>query len=847
MSSSEPVEGHARAGRWHRCDGVDLVIRMLGERFRGEVAQEPEPTRTYPLAPFQESAVARARRVLRWRGGVVVADSVGLGKTFVALALIEEAFGRGERVVVAVPAVLRPGWTRQLRGLARGADGRCAVVSHAQLSRGTHRPDSLGGCRLVVVDEAHRFRNPRTRRYAALAELCRSARVVLVTATPVNNAASDLLHLLRLFARDHAFRDIGIASLREAFEAGEVPEDDAVERAREPMVPLPAIARLVEEVVIRRTRADVRPGSGAGCAGPTGPRFPICAAPTLLRPAQAPDLDRVVGLILDLELAAYETAGDGAGVAALVRLGLLKRLDSSRGALRESARRITSFDRSVVEAAVGGRLLRVRDTPRDPQDPDQLVLTDLVADTAPPGFDLDDLLRSTTRDLERLRKLLALLAGPDPKVEVLAELLDRCAAEKTLVFTEYRATAAGLWRLLARRYRVGRVDGSGAWLGQRPAGRRAVLERFAPAANGARPRPDRERVDVLIATDVLSEGVNLQDARHVVSYDLPWNPVRLLQRIGRIDRLGSPHDRVFPYLIAPGPGLDAALRLTARLRSKLGAIEASVGAERAAEILDRLTAGGTAARESLATLERRTGSASERLRRAWASTDRYGAVPAGAEPDSVLWGVISGPAGKPGTVLVLARLGQRPWLLEVGERDVHTPSLETVEAIEVAVLSGSGEDVGARWLDRRPGPTESPPSIVEHAVTRARSFLGTLRVGLLQPAPVGAGSTAAIVATRLRRALDLPGTVLSRDLLRRAERLLEALGRPLGPVAEAAVRALAAEPAGHPAVAPLLTRLEAAIEEERDASDPSRTDDPPDIAILAALLVRGSNEPRDAG
>ena len=127
----------------------------------------------------------------------------------------------------------------------------------------------------------------------------------------------------------------------------------------------------------------------------------------------------------------------------------------------------------------------------------------------------------------------------DPKQAALIALLDRARDEKIVVFTEYRDTAEALWRALAARRRVGRVDGAGAWLGLRPSGRRLVVERFAPLANGSPPAPELERVDVLIATDVLAEGVNLQDARLVISYDLCLLYTSPSPRDGLLSRMPS--------------------------------------------------------------------------------------------------------------------------------------------------------------------------------------------------------------------------------------------------------------------------------------------------------------------
>jgi len=162
------------------------------------------------------------------------------------------------------------------------------------------------------------------------------------------------------------------------------------------------------------------------------------------------------------------------------------------------------------------------------------------------------------------------------------------------VFTESRSTARYLQRRLGRCFRVAAVWGEHGWLGATPAPRTEVLRVFAPAAQGAPAPPSALHADVLVATDLLSEGLNLQDAARVVHYDLPWTPARLAQRVGRIDRLGSPHAVVETATFLPPECLEQALDLEARLATKArsaalaGAAEAETprGARETAAVLD---------------------------------------------------------------------------------------------------------------------------------------------------------------------------------------------------------------------------------------------------------------------
>ncbi len=531
------------------------ALRILATRYGASSANAT--SHTYSLAAFQQEAVTRALSIMRQRNGVILADSVGLGKTFIAAALIELAVEAKQPCFVVVPAAMRSMWTRELRPLIEQCPQLITIVTHGQLSRG-HVVQSKG---LVVVDEAHAFRSSQTRRYCALRRSCGRSRVLLLTATPVNNSLSDLYFQLRLFAADNAFRDLGIGSLAALLKSPETDPD--------------ALHRLRRAVMIRRTRTELR-SRFQQIELPSGEplRFPREVKLETIAYPFGFSVQEVGSMLERSHFAPYHDEV----APILLRLSLLKRLQSSLPAFATSLDRLIAFYERYISSLAAGRVLR----PRMLRDvaAEQLVFTELIADEAPSSLKIEELHDAATADLHTLQSLREMTSrSRDEKLDRLKQLLATRLNRKTVVFTEFIDTAEHLWRVLQRDFRIGLVTGNTAFLGNHVSGRSDVIRRFAPRSNAAPDPPAHEGIDLLIATDVLSEGLNLQDADGVVSYDLPWNPVRLIQRAGRVDRIGSKHDVVHVYNFLPDREFDVLLGLVRALRAKLLQVRQSVGQE----------------------------------------------------------------------------------------------------------------------------------------------------------------------------------------------------------------------------------------------------------------------------
>ena len=435
------------------------------------------------LAPHQRSAVERALELLGRYGGVLLADEVGLGKSYVAAAVARTMQERGYEVELIVPASLVAQW----KEVAGEFGVRARVLTHDSID------DSMPGDkrRLLVVDEAHGFRNPHTQRWAALARRSVGARLMLVTATPVCNSADDLLSLISLIAADDALRPLGVASIERAF---------AIRNAR-------ALDTIVSELVIRRDR-DVLPPS-----------------------LQFGELHRrVIGhRVPDLAIDAlqFPLVGDGTHHA-LLRRFLWRRLESSEAALLESLRRQTRFYERALDALARGRTLTRTDYRRAFAADDesgalqQVLFWDFFAtgNVVCGAAEIRD-------EIARLDALAAQArATPRDKRQTLIDVLDD---EPTLIFTGAIATA----RDVAGTLRCAIMTSRGA----QP---RNAIEAFR-----------RGSIDRLVATDLAAEGLNLQRAAVVIHYDIPWNPVKLDQRNGRAHRIGQKRPSVRAIYFMP--------------------------------------------------------------------------------------------------------------------------------------------------------------------------------------------------------------------------------------------------------------------------------------------------------
>ncbi len=583
-------------------DPHTIYLRALLELYGEELKERrdgPAPS-AVQLAPFQRDGYERARAILERFHGVVYADGVGTGKTEVGLAFVEEyALRKGQHVLIVCPAQLKENWSRRLHQARLPAE----VISYQELAgdeqlapeaRNRRRvlDSDKDSYRLVIVDEGHALRTVGTTWYRAMERLLGGERkdLVLLTATPINNGLWDLYNLVMVFARhDRAFAAAGIPSVRALFLRAGANQKDPENLDPDVLFPL------ADLVSVRRDRRFIE-ARYPGAAFPDGTpvRFPAPDPETQrydLDAAHAGLFEEITEGIASLTMARYRPsayligaaeAPEEVTLAALLQSAVLKRFESCWWACLKTVERMIAAHDAFLEAWDQGRVPSrevLREAARAEVDDSGMagwVEQQLEAD---PGAQPVAAFRPEYRDhvaadrelLSRIRDELAGLdAAGDPKLALLRRLLETSSSKKIAVFASFGDTVEYLDRHLppevGGRARVVVIGGA-----TDPDQRLSALGRFCPdtvVREGYRP-PDGE-VDLLLSTDVLSEGQNLQQAGQVISYDMPWNPQRVVQRYGRVIRLKSPHDRVRLTTMLPVPGeLEALLGIEATIRRKL--------------------------------------------------------------------------------------------------------------------------------------------------------------------------------------------------------------------------------------------------------------------------------------
>lgn len=553
---------------------------------------------------YQKDAVRDAETKLKGYGGVFIADVVGLGKTYISAMLANQLDGRN--LVIAPPVLLKkdnPGsWLNVFSDFGvRQTDFESIGMLNKVVERGTEKYKN------IFIDEAHRFRTESTQMYEKIAQICRGKRVILVSATPLNNTPQDILSQIKLFQDAHKstlpnpkVRDLekyftklqnrlkGLDRQRDKEEYLKIVQENAKD-IRE---------NVLQYLMVRRTRSNIIKYYSKDLEKQEL-KFPDMDDPNPILYHFDEDLDKIFNRTVELIVKEFAYARytpllylkEGISqpeelaqrnMGGFMKILLLKRLESSFFAFKKSVGRfIRSYERFLAEYKRGNvyvskkHVNKIFELLENDNEEEIQKLIDEEKAYRYPSKDFEPVfIQLLEKDLKMLVKIRDMWKGieKDPKLDKFIKILSEdkiLKKNKLLVFTESKETAEYLEEKLSPVFAntvlcVSSASGEGT--------RNKVIDNF-----DARARHPKDDYRILVSTEILSEGVNLHRSNVVINYDIPWNPTRMMQRVGRINRVDSKFDKIYTYNFFPAGPINENIGLKEAAEAKINAFIEMLG------------------------------------------------------------------------------------------------------------------------------------------------------------------------------------------------------------------------------------------------------------------------------
>ncbi len=587
-----------------------LYLKFLYEYFKSDLNRADKVFAAYIPENFmkleyQEQAVINAKKILEEYGGVFVADVVGLGKTYIATLLAGQLDGR--TLVIAPPVLLdedNPGsWKNSFSDFRIAADFESIGKLDDILERGTEKYTN------IIIDEAHRFRTETNVTYEMLAEVCRGKRVILVTATPYNNSPKDILSQIKLFQNSKKSTIPNLPDL-DSFFSTLAMRLKGLDRQENNLAYLKIVKdnsaeireKLLKYLMVRRTRTEIIKYFNKDLSNQKL-RFPEVAAPKPLFYELNEEEDYIFNKTIELISLKFTYARytpllylkkgldhleeqSQKNMGKFMKILLVKRLESSFYAFRNSIDRfINSYQIFIQELEKGHVYTSKKHIYKIfeylEQDDDEAVQRLIDEGKAEQYNSCDfstDFLVSLKNDLVILNEIQKLWerVERDPK---LLELFKQLASNKLLkgnkiiLFTESKETAEYLSGHINKVHKNQAVCFSG---NSGEVIREEVIKNF-----DAKSKHPQDKYRILISTEVLSEGVNLHRSNVVINYDIPWNPTRMMQRVGRINRVDTKFDTIYTFNFFPTQQSNDEIKLKEAAEAKINAFLSLLGGDSA--------------------------------------------------------------------------------------------------------------------------------------------------------------------------------------------------------------------------------------------------------------------------
>jgi len=596
----------------------ELYLKFLIEHFDDRIEYDPDLISTLPKGfmrlAYQLDAVNEGIAKIRKHNGFFLADVVGLGKTVTTAMIVKKLLFdlKGEVLVVAPPSIQKE-WKETFRRFEIGSFRHYDVVTIGKLEkiRDTQRYE------LIIIDESHKFKNYATGRYKELERICKERvkykkKVILISATPLNNKPMDIANQLYLFQDKRSSTIPSHPNLESFFgaidkEYKEIigPGTSLTPAQKEKLKKLSEKVRddILREVMVRRTRTDILSHEMyAADLKEQGLNIPEVEQVKEIEYPMDDDLARLFDETVDIlkdklkyeryKILAYikpearykygkvseNIFEKGAlELAELMRRLLIKRFESSFYAFKASLTRQEAHLQGLIKMFEEDRVLIGADLNifdlMDDDDADERI--DLMLEQGRlKEFSTEDFedgyLQKLKNELGLFQSLIEKWANmvDDPKLETFKEILRSQKGRRIVVFTESRETACYLERKL-KEFRVLCVHG-----GNRDKLKETIRENFDANYDL---RKQKDDYDIIITTDTLSEGVNMHRSNIIYNYDIPWNATRLMQRIGRINRIGTRHDTIHIYNFIPSAKSDKLIELSKKAFVKLQTFHSTFG------------------------------------------------------------------------------------------------------------------------------------------------------------------------------------------------------------------------------------------------------------------------------
>lgn len=577
-----------------------LYLKLLYEYFKADLSLDSNlfyqniPSGFMKLK-YQEQAVINAKKILDEYGGVFLADVVGLGKTFMATLLANQLPGRN--LVIASPALLTKdnpnSWLNVFQDFKIAAEFESLGKLEKIIERGTDRYDN------VFIDEAHKFRNENNTSYEKLSAICRGKKVILITATPLNNSPIDILSQIKLFQKAKNSTIPGIKNLDGFFSSlnrrlKELDRKDDYDAYMDIIKDNSVQIRdkVLKHLMVRRTRKEIETYFEEDLKN-QGLKFPFINPPEPIFYKLDTNLNSVftktISLITDETqfkysrytpllylkngLTDFEKTSQR-NMGGFMKILLIKRLESSFQAFKKT---LTRFIKSYEDFIAAYNKGKVYISKKHWQKIMDLFLSEnydaiqkFIDDDKAEEFSKNDftinLKLDIESDLNTLKTIESLWENInyDPKLDSFIKIIkekDELQKNKLIIFTESKDTAEYLSENLTIRLKEEVLIYHG---GSSEKELKTVISNF-----DAKARYSKDNYRIIVSTEVLSEGVNLHRSNVVINYDIPWNPTRMIQRVGRINRVDTPFSDIYIFNFFPTEEANDIIKLKEAAISKI--------------------------------------------------------------------------------------------------------------------------------------------------------------------------------------------------------------------------------------------------------------------------------------